>query len=134
MSHVDNDDNDKNSGYILWIVARAGSRIQTEVKVVDRGDIDLLANSETRIVLLYSTKEEANNILLWAREKGLTTTNYVWIVTQSVIGPSQQGQAEALAQFPIGMLGQKTIIIKIPVGEGLILQGCSAAQSNNNCI
>ena len=90
----------------MWIVTRAGSRIQTEVKVVGRSDIDLLANSETRIVLLYSTKEEANNILLWAREKGLTTTNYVWIVTQSVIGPSQQGQAEALPQFPIGMLGQ----------------------------
>jgi hypothetical protein len=31
-------------------------------------------------------QEEARDIFRWAEEEGLTGTNYVWIVTQSVIG------------------------------------------------
>ena len=36
----------------------------------------------------------------------LTGHNYVWIVTQSVIGESRNGVAPTKPQFPIGMLGK----------------------------
>ena len=79
--------------------------IQAEVKVTKEEHIQKLVDSETRIILLYSTKEEANNIMSWAHDKELTGNNYVWIVTQSVIGESRKGKASAKSQFPIGMLG-----------------------------
>ena len=59
--------------------------------------------SETRIILLYSTKIEGGNIMKWAKEAGLTGRSYVWIGTQSVIGES----TEALADLPAGMLGKQ---------------------------
>ena len=80
--------------------------IQAEVKVTKEEHIDKLVDSETRIILLYSTKDEANNIMEWARGKELTGNNYVWIVTQSVIGESRKGTASAKPQFPVGMLGK----------------------------
>ena len=58
-----------------------------------------------RIILLYATREEAANILDWARERELTGNNFVWIVTQSVIGESKNGIAQTKPQFPVGMLG-----------------------------
>ena len=61
--------------------------------------------SETRIILLYSTKIEGGNIMRWAKEAGLTGRSYVWIGTQSVIGES----TEALADLPAGMLGKKIV-------------------------
>ena len=57
--------------------------------------------SETRIVLLYSTRQEASHIMEWAGELGLTGKNFVWIATQSVIGESK----EPTPEFPAGMLG-----------------------------
>ena len=51
--------------------------IQAEVKVTKEEHIEKLVDSETRIILLYSTKDEANNIMEWAREKELTGNNYV---------------------------------------------------------
>ena len=57
--------------------------------------------SETRIILLYSTKFEGAKIMKWAKEAGLTGRSYVWIVTQSVIG-----EGTALADLPAGMLGK----------------------------
>ena len=55
--------------------------------------------------MLYATKEEAASILDWARERELTGNNFVWIVTQSVIGESKNGVAQTKPQFPVGMLG-----------------------------
>ena len=59
-----------------------------------------------RIIMLYATREEAAEILDWAKGRGLTGNNYVWIVTQSVIGESRNGQAPSKPTFPIGMLGK----------------------------
>ena len=53
-----------------------------------------------------STKYEANNIMWWTREKELKGNNFVWIVTQSVIGESRRGTASAKPQFAVGMLGK----------------------------
>lgn len=63
-------------------------------------DLLELVNSEARVMLLYSTKSEAINILQAAEELHLTGENYVWVVTQSVIENTQTHP-----QFPVGMLG-----------------------------
>ena len=77
-------------------------RIQVEAKVTSREDLRNLEMSETRILLLYSTKPEARQIMEWAKEAGLTGDSYVWVTTQSVIGESK----EASSDFPAGMLGR----------------------------
>ncbi|XP_043198782.1 glutamate receptor ionotropic, NMDA 2B-like, partial [Amphibalanus amphitrite] len=64
-------------------------------------DLSELSQSDARIILLYSTRDEAKEILRQATASGLTGKNYVWIVTQSVQGST----AVAPDSFPIGMLG-----------------------------
>lgn len=47
--------------------------------------------SEARILLLYSTQDEAGTILGNAARAGLNSSQYLWLVTQSVVGdPSQK--------------------------------------------
>ncbi|KAA0188752.1 hypothetical protein HAZT_HAZT005684 [Hyalella azteca] len=71
---------------------------------VERAEDDLtrVKNSEARILLLYSTKAEGEEIMLAAESLGLTGKNYVWIVTQSIIGENLEGKNA----FPVGMLGE----------------------------
>ena len=64
-------------------------------------DIQSLARSEARVFLLYSTQKEGIPIIQEANNLGLTKHNYVWIVTQPVIGSSLSAPKE----FPVGMLG-----------------------------
>ncbi|XP_037074059.1 glutamate receptor ionotropic, NMDA 2B-like isoform X2 [Pollicipes pollicipes] len=64
-------------------------------------DLPELSQSEARIILLYSTRDEAVHIMRLATSLGITGKNYVWIVTQSVQGSSK----DAPDDFPIGMLG-----------------------------
>lgn len=71
-------------------------------------DLTDLINSESRVMLLYSTREEANNILRAAHELKITGENYVWVVTQSVIGNLQPSH-----HFPVGMIGR--YIFRIPI-------------------
>ncbi|CAH1400010.1 unnamed protein product [Nezara viridula] len=59
--------------------------ILNAVLVTKMSDLLELVNSESRVMLLYATREEAILILSWAREYGITGENYVWVVTQSVI-------------------------------------------------
>jgi hypothetical protein len=54
-------------------------------------------------MLLYSTTDEAKEILSAAKARGLTGRNYVWIATQSIIGSNPVTPDE----FPIGMLGKQ---------------------------
>ena len=61
-----------------------------------------LLGTEARILLLYSTRDEARSILKTAGQMGLTGDKYVWIVTQSVIGSTTESPSE----FPVGMLGK----------------------------
>ena len=47
----------------------------------------LIGQAVARLLLIgLCLQEEAGDIFKWAEEEGLTGTNYVWIVTQSVIG------------------------------------------------
>ncbi|RWS05925.1 glutamate receptor ionotropic: NMDA 2B-like protein, partial [Dinothrombium tinctorium] len=63
-----------------------------------------LADSEARVILLYSTKMEAQVIMAAAKELGLTGKNYMWIVSQSVVGTASENFAPN--GFPPGMLGK----------------------------
>nr|KAF7426889.1 hypothetical protein H0235_006583 [Vespula pensylvanica] len=74
--------------------------ILSAVQVTDASDLLELVNSESRVMLLYSTREEAMHILKAAQDYKITGENYVWVVTQSVIETLQSA-----SQFPIGMLG-----------------------------
>lgn len=74
------------------------SKNRDEIKV----ELQELAASEARVILLYSTKEEAQEIMAAADSLKLTSKNYMWIVTQSVLGG---GADYAPAEFPSGMLG-----------------------------
>jgi hypothetical protein len=66
-----------------------------------------LLGTEARILLLYSTREEARSILKTAGQMGLTGDKYVWIVTQSVIGST----TESPPKFPVGMLGKIFVVV-----------------------
>ncbi|XP_023245699.1 glutamate receptor ionotropic, NMDA 2B-like [Copidosoma floridanum] len=66
----------------------------------ERQDLVELIDSESRVMLLYSTSEEANVIFRQAKELEITGENYVWVVTQSVIGDRQPSH-----HFPVGMIG-----------------------------
>ncbi|XP_031771807.1 glutamate receptor ionotropic, NMDA 2B isoform X7 [Apis florea] len=74
--------------------------ILNAILVTNPHDLMELVNSESRVMLLYSTREEAIWILSAAHDYKITGENYVWVVTQSVIENLQTP-----SQFPIGMLG-----------------------------
>ncbi|CAB4054151.1 GRIN2B [Lepeophtheirus salmonis] len=62
--------------------------IQNVFKVSESNNwsVEELTSSEVRIILLYCTQSEASIIFKKANETGLTSHNYLWLVTQSVIG------------------------------------------------
>nr|WQS23387.1 ionotropic receptor 4 [Diaphania glauculalis] len=74
--------------------------ILNAVVVKRPSDLNELVTSEARVMLLYATREEAADILMTAGDLHLTGENFVWIVTQSVLGSMQQPN-----KFPVGMLG-----------------------------
>ncbi|XP_015431881.1 PREDICTED: glutamate receptor ionotropic, NMDA 2B-like, partial [Dufourea novaeangliae] len=74
--------------------------ILSAILVTEPHDLLELVNSESRVMLLYSTREEATRILKAAHDYKITGENYVWVVTQSVIENLQTP-----SQFPVGMLG-----------------------------
>ncbi|XP_020280170.1 glutamate receptor ionotropic, NMDA 2B isoform X3 [Pseudomyrmex gracilis] len=74
--------------------------ILSAILVTQPQDLLELVNSESRVMLLYSTREEATHILTAAKDYKITGENYVWVVTQSVIENLQTP-----SQFPVGMLG-----------------------------
>ena len=83
-------------------------RIQLEAKVSTREDLRKVKESETRILLLYATQTEGENIMRWATDAGLTTKSYIWIATQSVVGARpRSGERRASTDFPPGMLGKE---------------------------
>lgn len=70
---------------------------------VDDGDAkiqNLLKKLQSPVILLYSTKEEANIIFQVAHSVGLTGYGYTWIVPSLVAGDADHIPAE----FPTGMI------------------------------
>ena len=83
-------------------------------------DLAGLVRSEARVFLLYSTKKEGIRIIKEATRLGLTKSNYVWIVTQAVIGT----YLSAPKEFPVGMLG-----VHFPTDSDSMLQQIAPAMS-----
>lgn len=77
--------------------------ILQNVLILSENDLAPLVHSEARILLLYCTKDEAKWIMQAATKHGLTGSNYVWIVTQSVMGDKVSDISSL--DLPIGMLG-----------------------------
>nr|QPZ88974.1 ionotropic receptor 10 [Diaphorina citri] len=80
-------------------------------------DLEDLVHSESRVVLLYATREEAVRILSIANDLKITGENYIWVVTQSVIENLQTP-----SQFPVGMLG-----VHFDTSSASLVQGISTA-------
>ncbi|XP_021929353.1 glutamate receptor ionotropic, NMDA 2B-like [Zootermopsis nevadensis] len=87
---------------VMQIQSHFKMSIVSTLVVSNATDLSQLANTEARIILLYSTREEARDILTEATRLKLTGTNYLWLTTQSVISNTM----EAPREFPVGMLGR----------------------------
>ena len=67
-----------------------------------------LAASEARVLLLYSTYEEAKEMMKEANKLDLTGANYIWIAAQAVIGNMLEESLAVSEHFPVGMLGKSS--------------------------
>ncbi|XP_046372602.1 glutamate receptor ionotropic, NMDA 2A-like isoform X2 [Haliotis rufescens] len=71
------------------------SQVQAEAQ------LSQLFESDARVILLHSNTLESKNIMDYARNLGLTTVDYVWILTQTAIPTSRY----ASRSYHLGMLG-----------------------------
>ena len=67
-------------------------------------DLSEVASSEVRIVLLYCTRAEAGPIMREARRRGLTSPQFMWLATQSVVGDPGDFVGSG-RDLPVGMIG-----------------------------
>ena len=107
--------------------------IQQEFVVSEANNYDVtkIPKSEVRIILLYCTKEEARIILANGAAVGLNSSNYLWIVTQSVVGNIEEKMAGMADSFHIGILGvhfttSLNIILKVSKQD----EKCTLCQYN----
>ena len=69
-------------------------------------DVSDVASTEVRILLLYCTQAESGLILESAAAAGLTSPEYLWMVTQSVVGDPTD-RSSSRKSLPVGMLGER---------------------------
>lgn len=67
-----------------------------------RKQLEPLAAGEARVLLLFASKDDSRELFAAASQLGMTGKNYVWVVTQSVIG-AHPGLAPP--EYPAGLLG-----------------------------
>ncbi|CAN8007799.1 unnamed protein product [Ixodes pacificus] len=67
-----------------------------------RSQLEPVATGEARVLLLFASKEDSREVFAAVSQLGMTSKNYVWIVTQSVIG-AHAGLAPP--EYPAGLLG-----------------------------
>ncbi|GFR22435.1 glutamate receptor ionotropic, NMDA 2A [Trichonephila clavata] len=84
-----------------------------------RSEMLELTNSEARVFLLYCNRQEAMYIMRAANELDLTGKNYIWIVTQSVVGPAFDNTPPP-PDFPPGLLGKSVKYNLGPVYGGRV--------------
>ncbi|XP_076276632.1 glutamate ionotropic receptor NMDA type subunit 2 isoform X4 [Lasioglossum baleicum] len=108
--------------------------ILSSTLVTDAADLAELSKSESRVMLLYATREEAYRILQAAKDHKMTGENYVWVVTQSVIENRQMPPS----QFPVGMLGvhfdtsTKSLVNEITTAVKVYAYGVEDFVNNQN--
>ncbi|KAG0415350.1 hypothetical protein HPB47_007479 [Ixodes persulcatus] len=66
-----------------------------------RSQLEPVATGEARVLLLFASKEDSREVFAAVSQLGMTSKNYVWIVTQSVIG-AHPGLAPP--EYPAGLL------------------------------
>ena len=75
-------------------------------------DVSEVAATEVRILLLYCTQAESGLILGSAAAAGLTSPEYLWMVTQSVVGDPND-RSSSRKSLPVGMIGEKSQVDQI---------------------
>ena len=70
-----------------------------------RDKLNILVETDSRVFLLYSTRDDAKAIFKIAQEMNLTNTSFVWIVTQSIVSHSSISYS-TYQHYPIGILGK----------------------------
>ncbi|XP_076366206.1 glutamate receptor ionotropic, NMDA 2B-like isoform X2 [Tachypleus tridentatus] len=60
--------------------------IKGKTKNEIRAELEVLKNSDARVIVLYVTKDEGSSVMGAANDLGLTGMNYMWIATQSAVG------------------------------------------------
>lgn len=111
--------------------------IQKETRQSIYDEIKFLTQSEARVMLLYSTRREAQELLAAAEMLNMTGKNYIWIVTQSVLA---RGAGLAPGEFPPGMLGvhfnttHEKLLEEIDRAVTVFGHGLELLVSNNNII
>nr|XP_054925841.1 glutamate receptor ionotropic, NMDA 2A-like [Dermacentor andersoni] len=68
-----------------------------------RCQLEPIAAGEARVILLFASKDDSRELFAAALQLEMTGNNYVWIVTQSVIG-AHPGIAPP--EYPAGLLGR----------------------------
>ena len=90
-------------------------------------DVSEVAATEVRILLLYCTQAESGLILGSAAAAGLTSPEYLWMVTQSVVGDPND-RSSSRKSLPVGMIGEKSQVDQIDTTVLIIIW-----QLNNIC-
>lgn len=67
-----------------------------------RSELEPLASGEARVLLLFAGQEEAREVFAAGKDVHITGKNFIWIVTQGVIGAVP---SFAPAEFPPGLIG-----------------------------
>ena len=73
-------------------------------------DVSEVAATEVRILLLYCTQAESGLILGSAAAAGLTSPEYLWMVTQSVVGDPND-RSSSRKSLPVGMIGKLFVLL-----------------------
>ena len=88
-----------------WLLLRFIIQEEFKLSEASQYSVSEIAKSEVRIILLYCTQAEAKLILTNGAKVGLNTSNYLWIVTQSVVGDTGEKMMGLADSYHVGMLG-----------------------------
>ena len=88
-----------------WLLLRFIIQEEFKLSEASQYSVSEISKSEVRIILLYCTQAEAKLILTNGAKVGLNTSNYLWIVTQSVVGDTGEKMMGLADSYHVGMLG-----------------------------
>ncbi|CAC5378723.1 GRIN2B [Mytilus coruscus] len=89
------------------ILIDTSSHDEAKMKVNMKRDLVNHNVKENRVFLLHSSSAEAKNLFDCATELGLTTKEYMWIISSSSIGNIVSRARRAAPSYPLGLLGFK---------------------------
>ncbi|ELU11683.1 hypothetical protein CAPTEDRAFT_179505 [Capitella teleta] len=75
-------------------------KISTPTHSVIKRELERLKSSDTRVILFYASKEEAEVIFPHADSVGLTSKEYIWVACKAIIGDA----GFPAVNYPVGLL------------------------------